>query len=77
MTQDEQRVFINELSRRIAAELCAAVDKGTIPPEWDGHELRLLLASRHGQSADMSLLRRYPRSARARHYRNIIATTNL
>jgi len=42
MTRDDKRRFIRSLTSSISRDLCAKVPQ--MPPEWDGHELRKLLA---------------------------------
>jgi len=43
---------------------------GTVPENWDGHELRALLADRLADAASISVIRKYPASKRAKDYRN-------
>lgn len=70
MTIHEQKHFVRQLSHNIAEEIMAKIDKGLIPPEWNGHELRCLLADKHEESAGATLVRRNPRSKLARQYKN-------
>lgn len=43
-TKQEKHDFVRELSLGLAREIHKRIDDGTIPPEWDGHELRAALA---------------------------------
>lgn len=76
MTRKEQIAFVRGLSKTVADKIIDAIKSGDIPDNWDGHELRVLLADQHIASASMSLLRRQPRSARAGVYRNFIRCNN-
>ncbi len=77
MTEAQQKRFVRSLSKEIADTICRSIDQGAIPQEWDGHELRSLLASRHGESAVMSVIKKEPRSRRAREFRNTVIIRNL
>lgn len=77
MTHNEQHQFVTELTTNICAEVKAAILADKIPADWDGHELRVLLADKFEQSAQMSLIRRDKRSERARDYHNTVITANL
>lgn len=70
MSRAEQKRFVREMSKTIAEDICSFIDEGKIPENWDGHEFRVLLASRHSESADMSSIRRHPQRKRARDFRN-------
>jgi hypothetical protein len=77
MTTVKQKRFVRSLSKEIADTICRSIDQGAIPQDWDGHELRALLASRHGESAAMSVIKQEPRSRRAREFRNTVIVRNL
>jgi hypothetical protein len=70
MNRAEQKGFVREMSKTIADDICAFIDEGRIPEDWDGHEFLVLLASRHSESADMSSIRRHPQRKRAGDFRN-------
>lgn len=44
MTRAEQRRFVKELASNVTAEVIGQIDSGKLPENWDGHELRELLA---------------------------------
>jgi hypothetical protein len=71
-----QLVFVQDLTNNIRDELLGQIREGKVPTEWDGHELRVLLASRFEQSAKMSVIKQYPQRARARDYRIAIEHVN-
>lgn len=77
MRRFEQRYFVQELTRNIADEICNNITMGLVPKEWEGHELRVLLADKFDAAAKMSLVRRSPRSKRAKGYRNTVLVNNL
>lgn len=69
MNRAEQEIFVKELSDNVAEKILAGIRSGKVPEEWDGHELRVLLAEMHNDSALMSILRVNPRGQRARAFR--------
>ena len=77
MTQDDQITLVNELCMRMALDIGTKINEGKIPKDWDGHELRVLIADKAAESAARSTLRKEPRGKRARAYRNIRTTTDL
>lgn len=77
MNKREQKAFVMDLSRNIAREIAQQIDSGKIPPEWDGHELRCLLAKRFIESAEMTIIKRLPTMSRAREFRNTVIVNNL
>ena len=77
MTREDQESFVRDLCCSIANEVTKKIATGQIPEEWDGHELRVLLAEKFKDSATMSTIVKEPRRARARNYRNIVLTNNL
>ena len=74
MTTNEQIRFVRELCKTVADEVVVSLRDKAVPDTWDGHELRMLLADRFERSASMSIIKREPRSARARAYRNEMLT---
>lgn len=77
MTRKEQARFVRELTRNITKQVVTTIQQGRVPEEWDGHELRVLLADRFNESASMSLLRKDGRARRSRAYRNAVMIGNL
>ena len=77
MGKGEQKTFVRELTDAIVREICGHIDADKIPKEWDGHELRVLLADAFDRSAGMSLIRREPRRGRSREYHNTVRIRNL
>jgi hypothetical protein len=76
MSPEQQQAYIKDLSDLIlqrASSFLAVHPEET--KDWDGHELRLLLADGHNASANVSDLRRNPRSKRARDFRNTMIVT--
>jgi hypothetical protein len=49
MTRTEQSDFVIELIERVKAEVLIALPR--IPEEWDGHELRQLIADRFAEAS--------------------------
>ena len=77
MIRREQRRFVKELTKTITDEILAIIHRGGIPDTWDGHEIRCLMADRYEASATMTIVRRNPRGARAREYKNHCLVNNL
>ena len=77
MTKKQQMNFVRELTENIASEVVATIRSGKVPDDWDGHELRCLLAEKFEASARMSQIKDEPRSKRAREYRNTVIINNL
>ena len=44
MTRKQQKAFVRELVRNVSREVIGQIDSGKLPEQWDGHELRELLA---------------------------------
>lgn len=44
MNREEQTVFVTDLVASVQAKLLADIEAGKVPADWDGHELRHLLA---------------------------------
>ena len=75
--QQRQVKFVSELCDAIKAEVGARIVKGDLPPEWDGHELRVLLARKFQESAEMSVILKYPRNKRAKDFKNHMLVNNI
>lgn len=75
MNAAEKIKFIQNITASIAKELVAKVQDGRIPEEWDGHELRELLAEKF--AAETSDVLKNKRSPRYKAYRNAVLTNNL
>jgi len=76
-TRRGKRFFVRSISRAIADEVCRHIVDGKIPTAWDGHELRVMLAKLHEQSAATSILVRDPTGTRARNFNNHVIVNNL
>lgn len=75
--QKRQIHFLRSLSSETTNTIVRYIREGKIPQEWDGHELRCLLADGCAMNASMSVIRKEPRGRRARDYRNTIIVNNL
>ncbi len=68
---------------KLAADLCngmrervtAHIAKGHVPESWDGHELRCLVADLATDNASTTEIRRSPRSARSKDFKNHMLVT--
>ncbi len=74
MKATDQKKFVRELSGRVAKDICQQIADGKIPDNWDGHELRRLLADRHKASAAISSCMN---GSRLREYNNTVLVNNL
>ena len=77
MNKSDQISFVNELCMRMALDIATKIDAGAVPEEWDGHELRCLVADKANANASRSEILTHKRGTRARSYRNHIITTNI
>lgn len=73
MTPHEQVRFVKELTKAITDELLANIRSGRIPEEWDGIELRQLMADRYTHAVFKSMFTRSRRVA----YNNTVLLNNL
>jgi hypothetical protein len=73
MTADDKRRFINQMTDSIRQTMLDQIPK--MPEDWDGHELRELLADI--SDYNRSHLMREIKSARVKNYRNEYAVRNL
>ena len=46
MKKAEQKKFVKNLTTSIAEDICQSIDKNKIPENWDGWELRNLIAEK-------------------------------
>ena len=69
MTQDEKRLFINDLCHGIRAFILSKVER--MPEKWDGHQLRRYIKE---VFAEQSVFR--PMSKRAVYLYNIVRREN-
>ena len=77
MTRAEQKNFVRGLSKSVAENIVSQICEGKIPEDWDGHELRCLLAYRHEQSAAMTVTAKNKRGKRWEEFQNTITVNNL
>ena len=64
--------LVNDLVDSVKAKIIDAIKNGKIPDDWDGHELRRLIADRFGEVAYIKMDRR-----RLKDYKNVVLTQNL
>ena len=69
MKPKEQKALVKSLCDGVAKNLCAQIDSGKIPEDWDGLELRQLLSD--------SLRWRDMDRARKQKYNNTVLINNL
>ena len=72
MKRSEQKKFVKDLAANIAKGIIADIHK--IPEDWDGNELRQLIADR-AHAATINLKKRLPK--RFRDYKKTIDISNL
>ena len=77
MDRREQEKFVKELTRSVLKDILALVRAGKIPREWDGHELRPLIAEHFGNAASMSAIFRKENKPRRKAYENACLVKNL
>jgi hypothetical protein len=76
MTRDEKAAFITNILDSTKEALLRKLDH--VPETWDGHELRAWIeADVIQQIGSISLIKKEPKSKRAREFHNDMATRNL
>ena len=75
MTKTQQKAFVRSLAKSVVAECVGHIRADKVPESWDGHELRMWMAEKFEDSAEMSVIHKEPRSRRARAYRNYMLVT--
>lgn len=75
MNAESKVEFVNNLTKSVCDEIVGKILTGKIPQEWDGHELRELLADKFAAERSEPLSNK--RSARYKAYRNAVLTNNL
>lgn len=73
MTHSEQITFVEELSKNVTDEILMLIGKGKTPDNWDGIELRQLLADRFSAAVLKGTLK----GKRKREYTNTCLIENL
>lgn len=80
MNTKEKCKFVTDLAASLTREMHMLICAGRIPAEWDGHELRVLMAEKFIVEAAYSVSRHgslQKRGARYRAFRNTIRVNNL
>ncbi len=76
MNKTEKIEFVKELSKNIQNKLIESIEAGKIPEEWDGIELRWLIADnvsiQHYYTKENSIYRK-----RRKEYDNTVMINNL
>jgi len=73
MNRDEQKQFVESLTESVAQSVIKEINEGNIPSNWDGIELRWLLA----EHFERNTLNKRERQARYREYENAVIVNNL
>jgi hypothetical protein len=77
MNRTDQISIVNELCMRMALDIATRIDAGEVPKEWDGHELRCLVADKAADNASVSEILKEPRGARAKAYKNTLLASKI
>ena len=75
MTKENQKALVADFANSIVEEFNQKI--GQVPENWDGHELRCWLADTAFDAARPTIIRRSPRSKRAKDYKITLLSTNL
>lgn len=76
-TRRGKKRFIKSWLNSVRETIYQHIENGNIPDDWDGHELRALVADMFEHDARISLIRSEPRNKRARSFRNICYTSTI
>lgn len=74
MTKIEQKRFIKDLCGNIESDIRSKIAAGKIPTEWDGHELRQLVADKAKEAASRVMV---DNKRRRDEYENTVIVNNL
>lgn len=74
MKKQEQTKFVKDLTKAIRDQLLADIKAGRVPAEWDGIELRWLLAERFTNASRFGNSANNPRK---RDFDNTVLVNNL
>ncbi len=72
MTKHEKKRFVRDLARAVERQIIDDIATNKVPEDWDGHDLRQLLADRFAHEAGRPMDR-----ARLKSYRNDCLIHNL
>ena len=71
MQRSEQKKFVKDLSVSITKTILTSIDAGKVPADWNGIELRQLLADKY-QANTVAMTR-----SQKREFNNTVLTANL
>lgn len=75
MTTEEKKEFVRLLTDNIARSICNKIDDGSIPDDWNGGELRSILAMHFNDEITPAMRDR--RSKRYKDFQNTVLTNNI
>lgn len=75
MTKQQKKEFIDQLISSVHSDLKMKLAR--VPEEWDGHELRVWIATYFESAASMSCIHHDKRGSRRRTYDNAVLVNNL
>lgn len=73
LIKEQQKAFVRELTDSISQSIIRSIEVGKIPEDWDGIELRQLMADKFKEAACSHLMN----GKRGRDYRNHVLIINL
>ncbi len=73
MTPKEQAKFVHDLCHNVEVGIVEDIREGRVPEDWDGIELRELLARRFAAAS----YRQYLKGPRRRDFENTLIVANL
>lgn len=73
MTRENKILFVTSHCNSIKQEICSKIESGKIPENWDGYELRSLIAEKFNAEIRMT----DKREKRYREYENTVLAENL
>ena len=71
LTKSDKMLFVLDLTRSVSEQILSLIRENKVPEDWDGHELRELLADKF--AAQTTALSR----SRKKAYRNAVLVNNL
>lgn len=75
MNPSEKIAFVNNLTDSIKNKIITKITSGAIPENWDGHELRLLLAGKFNR--EIPRIMKDGRSSRVKNFHSDCDQNNI
>lgn len=72
MNKEEKKKFVIDLTKAVQDRIVVLIDEGKIPEQWDGHELRKLLADHFAYEMSALIV-----GKRLKDYKKVLITNGI